>query len=66
MTVVKMSKEEALELVSSKLQEDYVSGSSGTHWFVELDDVYEIIDKIFDNIEVKDSFNNTNCTINLG
>jgi hypothetical protein len=65
MLIAKITKEEALELVFSKLQEDYVSGSSRTHWFVEIDDVYTIIDKIYDT-EVKDSFNyNTNCTINL-
>lgn len=58
-----MTKEEALYLVSSKLQEDYVSGKSYVHWFVEIDDVYEIIDKIFEEPTVKDSFNNVTDSV---
>lgn len=59
-----MTKEEALDLVSSKLQEDYVAGKSYTHWFVEIDDIYEIIDKIFSEPTIDCSFNNlVNSTI---
>ena len=58
-----MTKEEALELVSSKIQEDYVSGTSRTHWFIEIDDVYDIIDKIFEEPTVKDSFNNVTDSV---
>ena len=51
-----ITKEEVLDLISRKVQEDYVSGQSYTHYFVELDDVYIIIDKIYND--------NPNCDPN--
>ena len=52
-----ITKEEVLDLISRKVQEDYVSGQSYTRYFVELDDVYNIIDKIYND--------NPNCDPNL-
>ena len=60
-----ITKEEAIALISKEFIILTSSGSSKT--VVLLTDVYEVIDKIFEELTIKDSFNNnSNCEIKIG
>ena len=59
-----ITKHEALDLLQEKVI--ILEGRVDTE-IILLEDVYEVIDKIFDKSIIKDSFNNnSNCTIEIG
>lgn len=61
-----MTKEEAEKFVEQRTETDYHSGSSVEHHYIDVYEVYKLLDLIFDET-IKDSFNNnSNCIINIG
>lgn len=61
MTIANISKEQAEKLVGEKVQQ-----ITESDFVVDYYEMLMILDRIYDNTEVKDSFNNnSNCIINL-
>lgn len=59
-----MTKEELKDLIYEKVE--VIDEQGRERWVIDLDNLSEIIDKIFEEPTVKDSFNNnTNCIINI-